>query len=420
MPGVRDSVVHGTSGLLVRSEDELAEQWVALASDTARRDLLGRGAQRVAGRYSWSKTVDAFLQVAEEAVEQRHPLPLAPRVVVPRPRLGRRPALSGSRPQVTVVVPAFNEAERLQRSLPQLTSVLAQLDSELIVVDDGSTDDTASAATSLLRAQMQHTVVRLGRHEGKGAAVRAGVARARGRSIVFMDADLATDLSHLPDVLAALEQNHVAVGSRAADGAATTGATMAQVWLGRTFNRLARDATGLTVSDFQCGFKAFRAPAAKLLFHLSQLNGFAFDVEILMLASQIGYRISEVPVRWTAVPAVTSDRRGRARQASTSSGRVRGGRSEGCLLPSRRRVTARRPNPRWWTLWAPFGTPGSWCPGITVPSACCRSSGLKQPKKLRTASNAIAPTSSCTPRRSRRVSFLDRLPPSLRTALTAA
>jgi hypothetical protein len=117
-----------------------------------------------------------------------------------------------------------------------------------------------------------------------------------------MDADLATDLSNLPDVLAALERNHVAVGSRAAEGAATTGATMARVHMGRTFNRLARTVTGLGVSDFQCGFKAFRAPAAKLLFHLSQLNGFAFDVEILMLASQIGYRIAEVPVQWTAVP----------------------------------------------------------------------------------------------------------------------
>jgi glycosyltransferase involved in cell wall biosynthesis len=202
---------------------------------------------------------------------------------------------------LSVVVPAYNEARRLRRSLPEITDAVTSLGGELIVVDDGSEDATTPVAAEHLRGVPGARLIRLPLNCGKGAAVRAGVTRARGKAVVFMDADLATDLNDLPALLAALEHSEVAIGSRAVEGAVTEGASTARTGMGRAFNQLARMLTGLDLRDTQCGFKAFRAPAAKLLFHLGAVDGFAFDVEILTLARRIGYRISEVPVHWHAV-----------------------------------------------------------------------------------------------------------------------
>jgi glycosyltransferase involved in cell wall biosynthesis len=203
---------------------------------------------------------------------------------------------------LSVVVPAYNEARRLRHSLPPLLDAVSDAGAELIVVDDGSDDDTAEVAGAYLAGLPGAAkLVRLALNSGKGAAVRAGIAHARGRSIVFMDADLATDLNDLPALLAALETADVAIGSRVIKGATVDGASSARAHMGRTFNRLARAVTGLDLSDTQCGFKAFRAPVAQLLFHLGVVDGFAFDVEILALARRMGYRIAEVPVHWHAV-----------------------------------------------------------------------------------------------------------------------
>jgi hypothetical protein len=155
---------------------------------------------------------------------------------------------------------------------------------------------------SVLLASLPHALVlRMPCNRGKGAAVRAGVARARGQAIVFMDADLATALDDLPALVGALDHAHVAIGSRAVTGAQVTGASPTRVGMGRAFNHMVRAVTPLSLVDTQCGFKAFRASTAKLLFHLSRLDGFAFDVEVLTLAHRIGYPITEVPVHWTAV-----------------------------------------------------------------------------------------------------------------------
>ncbi|MBV8161555.1 MAG: glycosyltransferase family 2 protein [Acidimicrobiia bacterium] len=202
---------------------------------------------------------------------------------------------------LSVVVPAYNEAGRLSASLPPLVDLAGDVGAELIVVDDGSDDDTAGVAAAHLAGLPGAMVVRLALNSGKGAAVRAGVAHARGRSIVFMDADLATDLGDLPALLDALETADVAIGSRDAPGAVVEGASATRAHMGRTFNRLARAVTGLTLRDTQCGFKAFRAPVAQLLFHLGVVDGFAFDVEILALARRMGYRVAEVPVHWHAI-----------------------------------------------------------------------------------------------------------------------
>ncbi|WP_232794191.1 glycosyltransferase, partial [Pseudofrankia saprophytica] len=205
---------------------------------------------------------------------------------------------------MSVVVPAFNEARRLPWSLPVLSDVLRRLPgAELIVVDDGSTDDTARVAAELLRDVPDSRVIRLPWNNGKGAAVRIGVAAAVGEAIVFMDADLASDVADLPLLLAALEHAEVALGSRRLGRSADRVATRR---LGSwAFNQLTRSLVSLDLADTQCGFKAFRHAEAKVLFGLSRANGFGFDVEVLSLARSLGYRIAEIPVRWSEEPGGT-------------------------------------------------------------------------------------------------------------------
>ncbi|OHV34355.1 hypothetical protein BCD49_23680 [Pseudofrankia sp. EUN1h] len=173
----------------------------------------------------------------------------------------------------------------------------------MIVVDDGSVDDTAGIATELLRDLAKGRVISLPSNNGKGAAVRAGVAAATGEAIVFMDADLASDISDLPALLAALEEAEVALGSRRLGRGADRAVTRR---LGSwAFHGISRRLVPLGLADTQCGFKAFRRAEAKILFGQSQVTGFAFDVEVLAIARSLDYRIAEVPVRWIEKPEGT-------------------------------------------------------------------------------------------------------------------
>lgn len=213
------------------------------------------------------------------------------------------PPADGGRPDLSVVVPAFDEAGRLPETLRTLMAFLAGRagSSEVVVVDDGSTDATAELARELFDGRAGCSVVRLDRHQGKGAAVRAGIAHATGTRILFMDADLATDLGDLDRVVSALDDAEVALGSRRVAGSQVEGFTAAGALAHGGFTRLARLVTGVPVADFQCGFKAFRGPAAKAVFEHVAEPGFAFDVEVLAVAHRMGYRIVEVPVRWRSV-----------------------------------------------------------------------------------------------------------------------
>lgn len=201
--------------------------------------------------------------------------------------------------RVSIVIPAYNEGRRLGPSLARLVAAIPA-GTEVIVVDDGSTDDTCRVAVEQLSAFSRGTVMRLPWNSGKGAAVRAGVGLAQGRSIVFMDADLSTDLDDLPRLLAGLEEADIVVGSRSAAGSVVESCPPLRVVMGRTFNRFVRGVTGIPSLDTQCGFKAFRASVAKLLFSLQRVEGFAFDVELFVLARRLGFRVLEVPVRWKA------------------------------------------------------------------------------------------------------------------------
>jgi dolichyl-phosphate beta-glucosyltransferase len=204
------------------------------------------------------------------------------------------------RPALTVVIPAYNEVQRLASTLHEVQAATSGRAVEVIVVDDGSTDGTAEVAEATLDARVDR-VVRLAVNSGKGAAVRAGVLVSTGDAVLYMDADLATDLGALPRFVAALDHADVVVGSRTLPDAVVRDGTRDRAVMAWVFNRIVRVSTGLEIRDTQCGFKALRGGVARELFALARCDRFAFDVEILLLARRLGLEVVEMPVDWTAV-----------------------------------------------------------------------------------------------------------------------
>ena len=218
----------------------------------------------------------------------------------PRPRClavpTRRPAPVGE-VRLSVVVPAYNESEVLADTIGEILSVLGDLDGgmELVVVDDGSSDDTSMVAVGA----GAHQVITLERNSGKGAAVRAGALAAKGRTVAFTDADLAYAPDQVLPLLDAVEAGwDVVVGSRHVAGST---AEVPASWLrrvgGRVINLLVRLVLAGDHADTQCGLKAFRRDVAELLFGETRTDGFAFDVELFALAERHRLSLLESPVR---------------------------------------------------------------------------------------------------------------------------
>jgi dolichyl-phosphate beta-glucosyltransferase len=211
-----------------------------------------------------------------------------------------------AQPGLSIVVPAYNEQERLG---PTIRSYLEycrsrHLPVELIVVDDGSLDATSALVESLSGEYPEVRLIRLAENRGKGYAVRTGVVNARGQLVLFADADAATPLSELERLEAAIQGGaDVAIGSRALAGEGVqVRARFYRRVIGRAFHLLVRTLTVKSVKDTQCGFKLFRGPVAHDLFSRMRMNGFSFDVELLMMAQRRGYRVAEVPVNWVHQP----------------------------------------------------------------------------------------------------------------------
>lgn len=209
------------------------------------------------------------------------------------------------KPHLSVVVPAFNEAARIGSSLHELRKSLQFDDAEILVVDDGSTDETGAIATQVLSGFGRWDVIRLDRNRGKGAAIREGMRRAQGEVLVFMDADLATDIDDLPKLVGALDAADIAIGSRTIPGSRTQGGTPSRAVMAQMFNAMARPIIGVDIRDTQCGFKALHADAARKILPRARSNRFAFDVELLTIAQRLGMKLVEVPVNWTAVDGST-------------------------------------------------------------------------------------------------------------------
>jgi dolichyl-phosphate beta-glucosyltransferase len=207
-------------------------------------------------------------------------------------------------PPFSVVIPCFNEAARIGETLRLTLDYLTANapESELIVVNDGSTDTTAVIARERLQsAKIETRLLENFPNRGKGAAVRSGLLAARKPIGLFFDADLSTPLGETPKLIEPMAKGaiDIAFGSRALDRNLIG---VHQPWrreqAGRVFNLLVRLATGLPFWDTQCGFKAFRLDVCRPILEAARLDGFAFDVELLYLAQRAGLRIREIPVRW--------------------------------------------------------------------------------------------------------------------------
>lgn len=214
-------------------------------------------------------------------------------------------------PSLSLVIPAYNEAERVGATLRTVTAFLAAQPyaHELILVDDGSDDGTAEIAHAALRRHPGSRVLTIP-HGGKAAAVRAGMSAATMDQIAFSDADLATPLRYLDDLRAALAGGcQAAIGSREGAGARRVGEPFYRHLMGRVFNRLVRALLLPGIQDTQCGFKLFRREAAREILAQARLyresgsvagpRVTAFDVELLVIARRLGYRVCPIPVVWT-------------------------------------------------------------------------------------------------------------------------
>ncbi|HEX8142955.1 MAG TPA: dolichyl-phosphate beta-glucosyltransferase [Pyrinomonadaceae bacterium] len=208
-------------------------------------------------------------------------------------------------PSISIIVPAYNEAVRLGKSLGTILDYLNERGgaSELIVVDDGSSDETARVAEESLAdaGRVRAQVISVRPNRGKGHAVRAGLLAASSPIALFTDADLSTPITETPKLVGPIERGEydLTFGSRALDRSLIG---VHQPWRreqgGRIINLIVRLATRLPFWDTQCGFKAFRMSVCRPLAQAARIERFGFDVEYLYVAHLAGLRLREIPVRW--------------------------------------------------------------------------------------------------------------------------
>jgi dolichyl-phosphate beta-glucosyltransferase len=222
--------------------------------------------------------------------------------------MGRKATDSPPAKQASLVLPAFNERNRIEACLRQVAAWRADRpggwDWEVIVVDDGSTDDTSARALRVAEeVSLQLRIQRFEENRGKGAAIRAGIALSIGDPVLVSDVDLSTPLSEWEKLGGRLAGVPIAIGSRALQKELVRKKQPAyRRLLGKTGNLLVRTFAVPGILDTQCGFKLFRGDVARKLFRQAKIDGFAFDMEILFLARREGFAIAEVPVLWFNSP----------------------------------------------------------------------------------------------------------------------
>lgn len=211
-------------------------------------------------------------------------------------------------PHLSLVIPAYNEAERIGPSLEKIRSYLGArpYSAELIVVDDGSTDGMPQLLERMQSGRPELRILRHTPNRGKGYSVRCGMLEARGEFVLFSDADLSTPVEELDKLLRIMEESgaDAVAGSRAMERKLVG---IHQPWYreyaGRFFNQLVRLFSGLELKDTQCGFKLYRRATTRGAFLAQRTEGFGFDVEVLFLIRHAGGRIVEAPVKWNNDPA---------------------------------------------------------------------------------------------------------------------
>ena len=206
-------------------------------------------------------------------------------------------------PKYSIIIPAYNESARLGATLDRVLEHMAaqHWDAEVIVVNDGSQDDTAQMVLARARANPALRLVENPGNHGKGYSVRNGMLKAAGQIRLFTDADLSAPIEEAEGLFAAIDAGaDVAIGSRwlQPDTQAQRQSLLRQFY-GRTFNLILRLLLGLRFKDTQCGFKAFNRSSAQTLFSRQTIEGWGFDAELLFLADRLGLKVEEVPVVWS-------------------------------------------------------------------------------------------------------------------------
>jgi dolichyl-phosphate beta-glucosyltransferase len=208
--------------------------------------------------------------------------------------------------RLSVVIPMYNETARIGDTVPRLLAYFATqpYKHEFVIVDDGSTDETAALARKLFSSAENVRVLEERPNKGKGSAVRVGMLAAKGKTVLFCDADLATPPAELDKFWRWLDSGYeVVIGSRKMAGANIV--RHQPKWresLGKVFTWLTNVLATKGISDVTCGFKCFSHKAAQELFSRAQLNDWSFDAEVLFIAQRLGYKIKEVPVTWHDQP----------------------------------------------------------------------------------------------------------------------
>lgn len=205
------------------------------------------------------------------------------------------------KPFLSVIIPAYNEAKRLPLTLIDVNKHLSAVDYdyEIIVVDDGSKDDTAEIAGRFSHIIKNLRVIDNKKNHGKGWVVRQGMLEAKGRWRLFMDADNATTVDQFQKMIPYLSEYQIVIGSRDVKGAKLTPPQpFYKRWLGNIGNLIIQILLLPGLWDTQCGFKCFSEEATEKIFKLMKTNRWAFDVEVLVLGKKLGYKIKEIPVVW--------------------------------------------------------------------------------------------------------------------------
>jgi len=202
--------------------------------------------------------------------------------------------------KISIIIPAYNEARIIKQTLYEVVEFLdkTKIQAEILVVDDGSKDSTATIAREIKDKRL--TVISYKPNQGKGFAIKTGVQKASGDLILFLDADHSIPITHLEEFLPYTKDYDLVIGSKAMQS--TQKVKKQKVHreiLGRCFNLLVRIITGIKFKDTQCGFKLFSTKAAKQIFPQLRTKRFSFDVEALFLAKKYNYKVKEHPITLT-------------------------------------------------------------------------------------------------------------------------
>lgn len=205
-------------------------------------------------------------------------------------------------PTYSIVIPAYNESARIPATLRRVVDCVRSRGwrSEIVVVNDGSTDRTVEVVNEFARHAPEVRLIENPGNRGKGYSVRAGMLAARGGILMFTDSDLSAPIEEADRLFDAIDSGaDIAIGSRWLDsGRQTHRQPLYRQFFGRCFNFVTRLVMSLPFADTQCGFKAFTREAAQTVFQLQTIEGWGFDPEILFIALKRGYRVKEVPVTW--------------------------------------------------------------------------------------------------------------------------